>query len=57
MFDITTILTICVKSMRYVSYPPNKTAWVGLTQVSVKPALGEGLVPVIKGVDHVPNYK
>ncbi len=48
--------------MRYVSlkwlvpsYPPNKTAWVGLIPVRVKPALGEGRVPVIKGEDHVPN--
>ncbi len=48
--------------MRYVSlsllvpsYPPNKTAFVGLIQVRVKAALGEGRVPVIKGEVHVPN--
>ena len=37
------------------SHPPNKTACVGLMQVTVKPDLGEGLLPVIKGEDHVPN--
>ncbi len=26
-------------------------------QVTVKPPLGEGLLPVIKGEDHVPNKK
>ena len=35
-------------------FPPNKTARVGLIQVRVKIALGEGLVPVTKGEDHVP---
>ncbi len=37
------------------SHPPNKTACVGLMQVTVKPDLGEGLLPVIKGEDHVPK--
>ncbi len=36
-------------------HPPNKTACVGLMQVTVKPHLGEGLLPVIKGEDHVPK--
>ncbi len=39
------------------SYPPNKTACVGLIQVNVKADLGEGLFPVISGEDHVPNNK
>ncbi len=58
------LLTITLKSRRYVSlsllesfHPPNKTAWVGLILVSVKFDLGEGLVPVIDGEDHVPNIR